>query len=235
MGTAKAGEGTQLLPRQFMISGNTVQFSMPENFSRDFPAEDMRENIDLNDASMFSQHGGVMVLQRYWDFFSGGLFKKSTGTLQMTVIVKKSRLEPAADLADPENLVEAVIRDMHLTYDNYNQNKSDDDKVMFSSYSGQFVEFKYNNQRWFRYSIWKNNQRELTSVFAIPVTSDHYLTVAFAFAPSSRLAMREFIDDYAQPQIDRIMESFRVRYDLSNSAVKAIEKYATKKLSEILQ
>ncbi len=70
----------------------------------------------------------------------------------------------------------------------------------------------------------KENDRDLTSVFAIPVTNQHYLTVAFSFAPSSKLTMRDFIDGYAQQAVDRIMETFLLRLNNDNSTGNKIVK-----------
>ncbi len=50
-GLSSPPEQYPLQPRQINLSGNIVHFSMPENFSRDMPAEDMKETINLDDRS----------------------------------------------------------------------------------------------------------------------------------------------------------------------------------------
>jgi hypothetical protein len=217
IGLAQAQSELPLLPRQVNLSGNIVQFSMPENFSKDFPADDLVESVDLANPKLFSQYGSVLLLQRYWDFRTKGFFSKNIGTLQMAMVVKKVDSSISGNIVLPAELIKAITADLKTRYDASNTNKEDSEKIRYSNLVDDFVEFRYNNQRWIRYSIWKDNDRELTSVFAIPVTNQHYLTVAFSFAPSNKIAMRDFIDGYAQQAVDRIMETFMLLPNKGNS------------------
>lgn len=205
---------------------------MPEDFSRDFPADDMVELVKLTDANQFSKFGGVLILQRYWDFSSSGMFKKKYGTLQMTMTVKQIEEGHDIDLANPVDLIKVISKDLKKTYSESNNSKNDEDKVRYSNLEGDFIEFKFNNQRWVRYSIWKDNDSELTSLFAITISKMHYLFVAFSFAPVNKISMREFIDEYAQHRVNDIMETVRIKYDLSNPLNKQLDSFSQQKLSE---
>lgn len=226
IGLAQAQSDYPLLPRQVNLSGNIVQFAMPENFSKDFPADDLIESVYLSNSKLFSEYNSVLLLQRYWDFYTRSFFSKNVGTLQMTMVVKKVDPSSGKNIVVPDELIKVISADLKSKYDASNTSKPSSEKTRYSNLVDDFVELKYNNQRWVRYSIWKDNDRELTSVFAIPVTNQHYLTVAFSFAPSPKFAMRDFIDGYGQQANDRIMETFVLRLANDNPVRNEINKLA---------
>ena len=82
-GSSKESKAPPYMPRQIDLSGNIVNFSMPENFSPDFPADDLVENFNLNDSSVFKKNNSVALLRRWWDFKDNSFFSKEMGTMMI--------------------------------------------------------------------------------------------------------------------------------------------------------
>ncbi|MGQ9427677.1 hypothetical protein ACXYTJ_17105 [Gilvimarinus sp. F26214L] len=79
----------ELLPRSIDLSGNIFQFSLPEDFSRDMPAANMVERLDIRDRNNFDvpEYGNLM--RRWWDIKEPGWFGKRLGTTMMDLSVQR--------------------------------------------------------------------------------------------------------------------------------------------------
>lgn len=86
-GLSKEDTDIPYMPRQINLSGNIVNFSTPENFSKDFPANDLIENYELNKVK--AEHP-IELLRRWWAFSDNSFFKKNVGTMMMTVHIYRN-------------------------------------------------------------------------------------------------------------------------------------------------
>src|SRR5690625_4186503 len=75
--------------RSVDLSGNVFQFAMPEDFSRDMPADDLVERLDISDPSIFSDPDKGTLIRRWWDIKEPGFFGKKLGTVMMNISVRK--------------------------------------------------------------------------------------------------------------------------------------------------
>lgn len=235
IGMAEAKGQAPLMPRQADISKNIVQFSMPENFSKDFPAKDMLEHVDLRDEKSFAEFDSIMLLQRWWDFNSGGVFKKTTGTVMMVVKIQKITSKNLKNISNPLEFAETITERLRNTYDSFNKTAKPGEKIIYSTDYSDFVEYIFNGQRWLRYSFMPESGGGPTVGYCIPIDIKHYLVVNFSSAPVRDMPLRQFISEYSQPHIDRIMASFRLIYSSENQFAKEIEKNQQLRLDEMRQ
>ena len=84
---ALAAKKIPLYPRQVALSGNVFHFAMPEDFSKDMPAEDMVEHIDITDLDAFKNGEYGNIIRRWWDIKEPGWFGKNLGTIMMNIAV----------------------------------------------------------------------------------------------------------------------------------------------------
>lgn len=231
-GMTTTKEETSYQARQANLSGNYVSFSMPENFSKDFPAEDMIERLNLNDGSFFENNKPVTIIRRWWDFEDSGLFSRSVGTMMMSIHVYKIQDE-SKDISHPQKLIDNIFLDMQLRDKQENSGRAFEDRVLFPSYYQSFVEKRFNNQRWLRAGSANENESIMTFHYWIPLTEKHYITVEFNFAPDSRIAMRKFIDTYCRDMVEKIMASFDVIYSHETNFKAQIDKNSQLKLEDL--
>src|SRR5690606_36028018 len=64
---AQANGENKLHPRQINLSGNIFHFSMPEDFSRDMPAANMVEVLEITDLKKFDNPEYGNLIRRWWD------------------------------------------------------------------------------------------------------------------------------------------------------------------------
>ena len=62
------------------LSGNYFSFAMPEDFSKDMPAEDLVENLDITDLKKFDKPEYGNLIKRWWDIREPGFFGKNLGS-----------------------------------------------------------------------------------------------------------------------------------------------------------
>lgn len=91
-----------MYPRQINLSGNIFGFKMPENFSRDMPAEDMVERLDMEKSEALRKDGYVTLLRRWWDLREPGWFGKEQGTIMMSVSVRTKPKNEAQVIKEDE-------------------------------------------------------------------------------------------------------------------------------------
>src|SRR5690554_492799 len=76
-------------PRQINLSGNVFHFSLPEDFSKDMPAYDMVEALDISDPQKFDDPEYGNLIRRWWDIKEPGWFGKNLGTVMMDISVQR--------------------------------------------------------------------------------------------------------------------------------------------------
>ncbi len=91
-----------MYPRKINLSGNIFGFKMPENFSRDMPAEDMVERLDMEKSEALRKDGYVTLLRRWWDLREPGWFGKEQGTIMMSVSVRTKPKNEAQVIKEDE-------------------------------------------------------------------------------------------------------------------------------------
>lgn len=68
--------------RTINFDGTKLTFSMPENFSKEFPAEPIVEQVSLNDIGQ-----SRLLAQRWWDVKEPGWFGRNLGLVMMRMSV----------------------------------------------------------------------------------------------------------------------------------------------------
>jgi len=234
-GLAKANEQIPYMPRQINLSGNIVHFSMPENFSTDFPAGDLVENINLDDPELFRDSKPVELLRRWWDYNDDSFFAKDMGTMMMTIHVYKVRDE-SKDISHPLQFVKSVMLEMEVRDNTENAGRSEEDKLLYPiNFYQLYVERIYNKQRWLRSGTATSDESQMIFHYWIPTTINHYLTVEFNFAPANKIGMRAFIDGYVREMLEKIMSSFDVIYSSENTIKSKLENNSQLKLEQLIK
>ncbi len=218
LGLSTAPDQHPLMPREINLSGNIVHFSMPENFSRDMPAEDMIESVDLNDKSIYQDYQKFTLIRRWWDFKDSGFFGKEYGTLMMSLYLKEAADELLTDTIKPLDFIDIIINDIQ-------KNKIRDTSLfVYSDYFTAYDEIWLSNQRWLRYAQGPLDGSQYSFLFAIPVSTKQFIIAEFTSAPNSNIGIREFIDDLTLPFTTKIMETFQIEYSPDNPAKQAVLK-----------
>lgn len=233
-GMSKDNKEHPYMPRQINLSGNIVNFSMPENFSMDFPADDLVENININDEGLFKKNNSIELLRRWWDFKDNSFISKDVGSMMMTIHVNES-LDISKDISHPVEFIKVILLDMAKRDNEENTGKSEETKTHYPEDLQSFVERTYNKQRWL--SSGSGTFDETTKVFHFwaPVSNKNHLTIEFNFAPNNNISMRLFIDEYCREMMRKIMSSFDVIYSSENTIKSKIEKNSQFKLEKLIQ
>ena len=221
--------------RQINLSGNRVTFPMPENFSRDFPAKDMIEFVDLDHAAGISDYHGVPLLQRFWDFKTDGFFKKNTGMLIMMLSVKKIPDGCQKNLAHPLEFVEVLQEALREYYVAFNKTVSEEYRYSYSESYYTFLEIIINRHRWIRYSAGREDARDLLTHYAAPITQSHYFVATFMSYPAATIHIRSFTDNYTDKFEDAIMSTFDISYAAGNDFVNNIQQSRNMMLDQIVE
>jgi hypothetical protein len=218
-GLSRPPQEQPLMPRQIDLSGNLVHFAIPENFSQDMPAEDMIESVDLDDAEIYKDYSKFTLIRRWWDFKDSGFFGKGYGTLMMSLYIKKVSETLGLTTLKPMDFIDIIVDDIKK-----NKPKDADPLSMYAEYFPAYREKWNNNQRWMNYIQDHGEPPQLSMLYAIPLTKKHYLVAEFISAPNDDIGVREFVDNYTEPFIQRIMHSFQVEYTASNPVKQAVMK-----------
>lgn len=227
-GLSTAPEHHPLMPRKINLSGNIVHFAMPENFSRDMPAEDMIESVDLSDKSTYQEHQKFTLIRRWWDFKNGGFFGKSFGTMMMSLYIKEASDSLNIDTLKPLDFIDIII-------ENIEKDKSNGDQLyVYSDYFSAYVEKWYSNQRWLMYAQGPLDGTQYSFLYAIPISHKQYLVAEFTSAPDTGILIRDYIDNHTAPFINKIMDSFHIEYQPNNPAGPAVMKSNGPSLEQLI-
>lgn len=231
-GIAQAEKIYPYMPRQINLSGNFVNFSMPENFSKDFPAENLVESYDLNAVKIEQP---VELLRRWWDYSDDSFFKKDVGTMMMTIHLYQSR-DKSKDLSNSLDFVKAIMLEMSYRDNEENKSREVEDKVLYPvDYYSLYSERIYNNQRWLRAGSGNENESQVVFHFWKALSEKEYMLVDFHFAPNNRISMRRFIDEYCRDMMEKIMSTFDVIYSEENTIKAKLEANSHLKLEKLVE
>ena len=210
-GSSKDNSQHPYMPRQINLSGNFVSFSIPENFSKDMPADDLIESLNIEDDKLFLKNNSITLLRRLWDFNDDSFFSKNVGTMMMTIHAYKIK-KPSEDISHPLGFVNVLLAEMERRDKEENKGKSDSDKVFFPESYQSFFERTHNNQKWFKGGAADTHETQLAFHEWKQISSDTYIGVEFHFAPNNNISMRTFVDTYCREMMNEIMSTFDVIY-----------------------
>jgi hypothetical protein len=241
-----------IFPRQANLSGNILQFSMQEDFSKNMPAPDMIEKLDITDLKKFDKGDYGNIIRRWWDIKNSGWFGKKLGTLMLDISVQRKIDNQAKLIHDrPYNLTDRLdfmlmLDDLfHQRYDRLNQTLAPDPgrthayHTSFATLVGNKLsslqnETLANNQKWIRQSIAGPNGVTIINL-AMPLDTNVFILVTFTYAPNNGIATRELIAA-AKEKTEVIEQNLKVVFAANNSigAVTA-ETFLTQSNNDALQ
>ncbi len=213
---SRADEEVPFMPRKIDLSGNIIYFAMPENFSKDFPAEPLVEKLDLENPELFINGKSVELLRRWWDFKTDSFFSRDAGTMMMTMHVYRAP-ETVPGIIDIKSFLDILLIKIKERYDEENIGRKNEEIKYFPEYYRSFYTEENNGQTWIRGGASTEDESQVEFHRWRPINSKYYIGVEFHFAPMSNLSMREFIDGYAREVLDKIMDTFRIEYAKDNA------------------
>ncbi|EIK46029.1 hypothetical protein O59_000050 [Cellvibrio sp. BR] len=234
-----ANAAPTIYPRQVDLSGNIFHFAMPENFSKDMPAENMVEKLDIEDLKKFDNPEYGNIIRRWWDIKKPGFFGKELGTVMMDISVqrvpnnKKKLIHiNAYNIANRLDFLLMINDTLHQRYDELNKNYrgqggiDGDYSVDFCYLLGSEIEsdyrdYNYNGQKWIGYTVTAPNAQLIVGLVT-PVTQDTYIELVFTFSPNHDASPNEFLD-VAHMTTQLIEDSLRVNYAANNPIKQVIE------------
>ena len=198
-----------------------MHFSIPENFSRDMPAESMIESVNLNDERIYQDYQKFTLIRRWWDFREGGLLGKDLGSLMMSVYIKKTPDSLEINTTNPLDFINIIINGIERDrIDNPNP------LLAFTSYNflPMYGENWFNQQRWITYNEEQSEGGLYSFLFTIPVSTRNYVVAEFNSAPNNGIDIGDFVDNITGPFINKIMQSFQIEYQPDNPVKQAVLK-----------
>ena len=225
-------EEKKLRHHQINLSGNIFHFSMPEDFSRDMPAADIVESLDISDITKFDNPEYGNLVRRWWDIKKPGWFGKQLGTVMMDISVqkvvsnKRNLLHSRPyDIKDRMDFMLMLDDSFHQRYESLNEEMESPGRT--AAYHSSFLnmigsrietnyrEFALNQQKWIENGI-VGPRSDLIIILAIPLGQEVYMEASFTLTKNDNITLRDF-RGAAFERIDRIKESFRIYYKKGNS------------------
>lgn len=226
-------------PRQVDLSGNIFHFSMPENFSKDMPAANMVEKLDINDLKKFDNPEYGNIVRRWWDIKKPGFFGKELGTVMMDISIqrppenKKNLLnDQPFDITNRLDFMMVINEQLHNRFDQLNRETESEMQGTNAYHFGccsllgdrivsHFRDPIHGDQKWLGYSV-SAPLNQLIVGLALPLTTDTYLEIVFTYSPNQNVLPREFLD-IAYLTTKPIENSLKVNYRPSNEIKKLVE------------
>lgn len=203
------GIAPELKQREIEFTGSRLTFSMPENFSPEFPAEDLIERVDFQSSIIFDKSDKALLLRRWWDFTEKTfLSDKPIGTTMLSISVIRSKNE----YLDRLGLIDVIHKDLEEQHKESNRTTQPDFQIAYPETYESFNETIFNQQRWLSYVVASMNASEATVSFVTPLSRFHYIEIAFTLMPSSKIDSREFEDKYSRDFIEKIMATTFLSY-----------------------
>ncbi|MFK5892935.1 MAG: hypothetical protein QM504_06915 [Pseudomonadota bacterium] len=197
---------------------------MPENFSKDMPAHNMIEKVNIDDSAVYVNSDKSTLIRRYWDVQrKNGWTEKNIGSLMLSIYIKKASKE--YNVLDRFQLVQAIDAQLHELYDAHNIEAKNSGNTIHQVHL-PFIEYNYqdyitNNQKWI--STGTETHHEMSHLYVIPISDNKFIEVEFSFMPNDDYNLRKFVVDVAGNEVNRIMSTFSFRYVSGNKAVSVVE------------
>lgn len=185
---------------QLDLSGNSMSFSEPVNYSKDFPSPlNSKYIINIYDKDAYTDSAKTKVIRKsYWDYGKGFIFGKVKGTLSMTIVLYHTNQE-SLDLTRSEDFLKALKSDFD------NDNSKQDIEDFGIDIPKNYTLAKVNGLNWGQYEYFVNDSKRLT--YALPLSDQHYIKVNFNFINNSRSEDTDWMND-AQKTISNIVSTF---------------------------
>ncbi len=207
--TSATLDNSELKPREIEFSNSKLLFSMPENFSPDFPADDLVTQVDFGSSTLFEKNNKALLLRRWWDFSESTFFStKEMGTIMLSININKAKSE----YKNRFDLLTDILKGLQETQTEFNKTTEPDFQIAHPETYESFFDETYNQQRWIRYNYGTINTTESTMSYVTPLTSQHYIELSFSMMRSSSISIRDFHHKYGQEFIDLIMNSVVIKY-----------------------
>ena len=229
---ALAAKKIPLYPRQVALSGNVFHFAMPEDFSKDMPAEDMVEHIDITDLDAFKNGEYGNIIRRWWDIKEPGWFGKNLGTIMMNIAVlpiadnKRHVIHTKPyDIRDRVDFMFMLDDAFHQRYDQLNKEIGPNGNGEIAYHAGVvhiqgrdlssiYIEANFNQQEWIWYGA-AAPESTLLYVYNLPLTPNLYLEASFHFAHNKNASAWAF-KAAAENKIEGLLNSFKMDYAPGN-------------------
>jgi hypothetical protein len=218
--------------RQVDLSGNIFSFAMPEDFSRDMPADDLVEQLDINDLEKFNDPMYGNLIRRWWDIKDAGFFGKNLGTVMMDISVQRvpeNRLKLVRNtpynISDRLDFLLMIDESLHQRYDEFvekTRGAGDGFEYYIMSFAtllgrdlnSAFRDNIFNQQKWTAYSVGAPLNQMIVG-YVLPISDKVYLEVIFTYSPNKNVFPREF-RDVAYQKTDLVENSMQLSYVKNN-------------------
>lgn len=236
---ANAAAPISTYPRQVDLSGNIFSFSMPENFSKDMPAANMVEKLDISDIKKFDDPEYGNIIRRWWDIKAPGFFGNQLGTVMMDISVQrvpenKQKLihTKPYDITNRLDFMMMIYDQSHQRYDQLNLETNAEEgeanayhfgccSLVGETIHSHYRDRVYGGKKWLGYSV-AAPLNQLIVGTVLPLTGSTYLELVFTYSPNQNVLPLEFLDS-AYLITRPIEESLRVDYVEENSVKKLVE------------
>lgn len=219
--------------REVYLVGNVFVFDMPEDFSRDMPAEPLVERVNGNSGA-----SPVQIVRRWWDIKSNGFFPKAFGSVMMNIELVKvpantlRRIhDQPYDIRDRLDFILALDEMVRSSFSDtssgameggtYSYTFPSVASILGNTIETEYRDYVFNGQKWTGYSV-GGPFDQLIAGYALPITDDYFLNATFTYSPNNGIPPMEF-RRLAYPKMRIIQESFRVRFSETNDMRQTVE------------
>jgi hypothetical protein len=221
------------------LSGNKFSFVMPEDFSKDMPAENLVEQLDISDLKKFDNLEYGNLIRRWWDIKESGFFGKNLGTVMMDISVQRVPENKRKDIHErPYNILDRldfllmIDDNSHQRYDELvEKTKGLPDEQAYSVPSTAhllgkeigtgFRDRLYNSQKWIGYSV-RAPENQLITGLVTPLTEYLFLEVVFTYAPDRNILPMSFLH-FAYQKTQFVEDSLQINYEKNNTIQNAMK------------
>jgi hypothetical protein len=205
--------------RSINVSGNIITFSMPENFSKDMPADDLITSFDIHMQTHFSDTHTATLMRRWWDYSEGRFFKKDLGSVMLTLNIIKSPND--TDVTQSGNLILAAEDLLHIEYDEHNKQAYENKQERLLYYLPIMEDFhqkKPGSVTWLRYTM-REQLGNIRATYILPLDQRHWFEASFSIMPARNVNGRSFAMEYIDPLIQKVISSFSIQFAENSPAI----------------
>lgn len=239
-----------MYPRVVQLPDAELRFSMTEDFSKDMPAEPLAEKVTADMLTALKMPGDRFVIgRRWWDIKPPGWFKKSLGSMQLTVslganVGKNGEALDFCDAPQKEFLTfyhESLIE----KWREHNAGISSENKLQFGV--NVYPLFGGRGQEFIPYAAFKKASRGTTFLeavagqggniyhyYSLPVDSKLFLEFEFIGAPDLNGYPYHF-QDLVMERVRRINDSVLVVFGKENCLASGLASWIEASSVELLK
>lgn len=217
--------------RAIQLPGAVLRFGMTEDFSKDMPAASLVEVVTEDMLNGLKKSGDRFVIgRRWWDLKPPGWFKKSWGSMQMTVALGAAVDQGGKRLNFCEFNQADFLRFYHESlvekWRSHNEGISEENMWQFGVYVSEL--FSAWGQEFRSHFLYKKNANKLTvlesaagqdaniySYYVFPIGARLFLEFEFVGAPDLNGSPYLF-QNQVRDRINPIKESISLSLDVKN-------------------